>query len=94
MRLVGKKQLDDFGRRHADVRASLDAWILEAEEAEWRSSADIKARFPSASFLSDNRVIFNIRGNKYRLEVKISYEVKVVLIGWIGTHAEYSKKQF
>jgi mRNA interferase HigB len=94
MRLVGKRQLDDFGRRHAEIRAPLDAWILEVEEAEWNGSADIKARFPTASFLSENRVIFNIKGNKYRVEVKVSYDVKVVLVGWVGTHAEYSKKKF
>jgi mRNA interferase HigB len=94
MRLVGKQQLDNFGERHADVRLPLAAWILEVEEVEWSGSADIKARFPSASFLSENRVIFNIKGNKYRIEVKVSYEVKVVLVMWIGTHAEYSKRTF
>ena len=94
MRLIGKRQLDDFWRRHADIRAPLDAWILEVEEAEWNGSADIKARFPSASFLSENRVIFNIKGNKYRIETRVSYEVKVVLAMWIGTHAEYSKRKF
>jgi mRNA interferase HigB len=94
MRLVGKQQLDDFARQHAETRAPLDAWVLEVEEAEWGGSADIKARFPSASFLSENRVIFNIKGNKYRLEVKVSYEVEVVLVRWIGTHAEYSKRKF
>jgi mRNA interferase HigB len=94
MRLVGKQQLDDFSRRHAEIRGPLDAWILEVEEAEWSGSADIKARFPSASFLSENRVIFNIKGQQYRLAVKVSYEVKVVLVMWIGTHAEYSKRKF
>jgi len=94
MRLVGKKALEEFSRRYADTRSSLDAWIVEVEEAEWSGPSDIKARFPSASFLSNNRVIFNIKGNKYRLEAKVSYEVKVVLIGWIGTHAEYSRRKF
>jgi mRNA interferase HigB len=94
MRLVGKQQLDDFERQHADVRSPLAAWVLEVEETEWSSSSDIKARFPSASFLSENRVIFNIKGNKYRLEVKVSYAVKVVLVIWIGTHGEYSKRKY
>jgi len=94
MRLLGKRQLNDFSKRHADIRAPLDAWVVEVEEGDWNASADIKARFPSASFLSENRVIFNIKGNRYRLEVKVSYEVKVVLITWIGTHAEYSKRKF
>jgi mRNA interferase HigB len=94
MRLVGKQQLDDFAQQHADIRAPLDAWITEVEEADWSTSADIKARFPSASFLAENRVIFNIKGNRYRLEAKVSYEVKVVLVMWIGTHAEYTKRKF
>jgi mRNA interferase HigB len=94
MRLVGKHKLDEFGRHHADVRPPLNAWIDEVEEEEWRGPADVRARYPSASFLSDNRVIFNIKGNKYRIETKISYEIKVVLVTWIGTHAEYSKRQF
>ncbi len=94
MRLVGKKKLDDFARSHADVRDPLDVWMVEVEEAQWKGSADIKARFPSASFLADNRVIFNIKGNKYRLETKVNYEMEVVLASWIGTHAEYSKRTF
>jgi len=91
MRLVGRRLLDDFAARHAETRSPLSAWICEAEEAEWNGPADIKARYPSASFLSDNRVVFNIKGNKYRLETKVNYEVKVVLATRIGTHSEYSK---
>jgi mRNA-degrading endonuclease HigB of HigAB toxin-antitoxin module len=53
--------------------------------------ADVKARYPTASFLSDNRVIFNIEGNRYRIETKVSYEITVVLVRRVGTHAEYSK---
>lgn len=91
MRLVGKEVLREFARRHADIRGPLTAWILEVEEAIWTGSADIKARYPSASFLSENRVIFNIKGNTYRIETKVSYEITVVLVKRIGTHAEYSK---
>jgi mRNA interferase HigB len=91
MRLLGKELLAQFAKDHADIRAPLYAWILEVEEAIWTSPADIKARYPSASFLSDNRVIFNIKGSTYRIETKVSYEITVVLIRRIGTHAEYSK---
>jgi len=91
MRLIGKEILTEFARRHADVRGPLSAWILEVEEGAWRGPADIKARYPSASFLSDNRVIFNIKGNTYRIETKVSYEIEVVLVKRVGTHAEYSK---
>lgn len=91
MRLVGRQLLDDFAMRHAEIRSPLNAWICEVEEAQWKGSADVKARYPTASFLSDNRVIFNIKGNKFRVETKLNYDVKVVLATRIGTHAEYSK---
>ncbi len=91
MKLVGRQVLNDFAKSHAEIRPALNAWICEVEEAEWAAPTDIKARFPSASFLSDNRVMFNIKGNKYRIEARISYEVGVVLAKCIGTHAEYSK---
>jgi mRNA interferase HigB len=91
MRLVGRAVLTAFAKQHADVRGPLNAWIVEVEEASWNGPADIKARYPSASLLSDNRVIFNIKGNTYRIETKVSYEITVVLVTRIGTHAEYSK---
>jgi mRNA interferase HigB len=91
MRLVGKELLAEFAGQHADIRSSLNAWILEVEDADWNGTADIKARYPSASILSENRVVFNIKGNKYRVETKVSFEIKVVLAKRIGTHAEYSK---
>jgi mRNA interferase HigB len=91
MRLVGKELLSEFAKRHADIRGPLNAWIFEVEEANWTGPADVKARYPTASFLSDNRVIFNIKGNTYRIETKVSYEITVVLVRRVGTHAEYSK---
>ncbi len=91
MRLVGKELLAEFERRHGDIKGPVRAWIDEVEEADWKGPADIKARYPSASFLRENRVVFNIKGNKYRIETKVSYEIKVVPARRIGTHAEYSK---
>jgi mRNA interferase HigB len=91
MRVVGRQRLEEFANRHADIRAQLESWLCEVEEADWRSPADVKMRFPSASILADDRVIFNLKGNRYRLEVKISYGIKIVLVTRIGTHAEYSK---
>jgi mRNA interferase HigB len=81
----------DFANEHADARTPLEAWLAEVRDAQWESPNDIKARHTSASFLSDNRVVFNIKGNRYRLLVQISYRLKVVFIKRIGTHAEYSK---
>ena len=94
MQLVGLIKLDAFKQLHADSRGSLDAWQTLVENAKWASPQDIKNRYPNASFLADNRVIFNIKGNSYRLVVKIRYQNEIVLIEWVGTHAEYDKKNF
>jgi len=91
MRLVGKELLAEFALQHAEIRSPLDAWICEVEDADWGGPADIKARYPSASILGHNRVIFNIKGNKFRIDAKVSFEIKVVLVRQIGTHSEYSK---
>lgn len=89
--MVGRKQLLEFAARHADVRAQAEAWFWEVEEERWKGPQDLKQRYPNASFLSENRVVFNMKGNKYRLLVKVGYEQQIVLILAVGTHAEYSK---
>ena len=94
MKVVGIGLIDEFGHRHADSRAQLAAWLQETIEAEWRTPSDIKARYRSASFLTDNRVVFNIKGNKYRLDVKIAYNLQIVKIIRIGTHADYDRWDF
>ena len=91
MKVLDKEMLDEFASEHGDIRGQLSAWIAEAESATWKSPADIRARYAKASFLSEHRVIFNIKGNRYRLEVKVAYNMSVVLVKRIGTHAEYSK---
>jgi mRNA interferase HigB len=92
--VVGRDTLEDFKRRHADIRGALDAWLAEAEAAEWRGPEDVKARYRSASIISGGRVVFNIRGNHYRLDVKIAYQTQVLKIVRIGTHAEYDDWEF
>lgn len=94
MRVIGKETLEDFKRRHANARSQVDAWLAEVEGAQWNSPNDIKTRFASASFLPNNRVVFNLKGNSYRLDVKVAYNTKVVLIKRIGTHAEYDTWTF
>lgn len=89
--MVGRKRLTDFAARHAEVRSQFDAWYWEVEEAEWKEPNDIKLRYPNASFLSGNRVVFNVKGNKYRILVKVSYQLREVLVLRVGTHGEYSK---
>jgi len=89
MRVIARKTLKQFWEIHPDAEDALKAWFAEAEAVSWLSSADIKAQYRSASILGDQRVVFNICGNKYRLVVKISYKNGVVLIRFIGTHKEY-----
>ena len=94
MRLVGLLKLEDFKRKHAATRGPLDAWRMEVEAAQWTGPRDIKSRHATASFLPDDRIIFNIKGNSYRLVVKVRYQNGIVMLEWIGTHAEYSKLDF
>lgn len=91
MRVIQGRILEDFVRSHADAKGRLEAWRAEARNAIWASPGDVKARYPSASLLADNRCVFNIGGNRYRLIVKINYAVGVVQVRWCGTHAEYDR---
>lgn len=94
MRILGLPLLVGFKQAHADARGPLEAWQIEVELEDWQTSQDIKRRYRSADFLSDNRAIFNIKGNRYRLLVQVSYRNGIVVVEWIGTHAEYTKKKF
>ncbi len=91
MRIAGRDKLTKFMRKHARAKSSLSSWLATAEEASWNKPQDIKSHFRSADFLSDNRVIFNISGNNYRLVVLVRYVEGQLLILRIGTHAEYDK---
>ena len=94
MRLLGREIIDTFCRRHTAAKGALDAWMNEAKEATWSTPHEIKERYGSADFLSGNRVIFNIKGNHYRLVVVMTYRHGIARVQWVGTHAEYSKKRF
>lgn len=91
MRIIAKKILRDFWQAHSDSEQQLKAWYQESTKAEWTGRKQIKLEYPNASFLADNRVVFNIKGNRYRLIVKINYDYQIVWIRFIGTHAEYDK---
>ena len=94
MKVVSRKHIDDFIRNHPDGKSSIESWYHEAINSTWETNMDIKRKYSSASFLKENYVIFNIKGNSYRLVTKIAYKTKIVLIKWLGSHAEYSKKDF
>ena len=91
MRIIAKKILRDFWEIHPDSEQQLKAWYQETSKAGWTTPNQIKKEYPSASFLANNRVVFNIKGNHYRLIVKISYDYEMVWIRFIGTHAGYDK---
>jgi len=94
MRILGLPILEAFKIDHAKCRGQLDASRTDVERENWKTPHDIKRRYRSADFLADNRVIFDIKGNSYRLVVKVRYQNGLVVVEWVGTHAEYSKKPF
>jgi mRNA interferase HigB len=89
MKLIGKQILNDFKERHTEARPQIESWEAEVEEAQWNTPVDLKQRYPKASILKDQHVVFNICWNKYRLLVQVSYKNKIVLVKKIGTHKEY-----
>lgn len=90
MRVIAVKTLRDFSAKHPLAKQALMAWHDEACKANWQTPADIKRHFSSASFVGNNRVVFNIKGNDFRLIVAIAYRLGVVYIKFIGTHAQYN----
>jgi mRNA interferase HigB len=94
MKVLGRDKLTKFSRQHANVKAALDSWFDEAKNAIWKKPQDIKDRYRSADFLSGNRVIFNIKGNHYRLVIKVKYQNGIAVVEWVGTHSEYDKQSF
>lgn len=91
MTVIGTDKIEEFMRMHEDSTSWLKAWLAEARSANWKSPMDIKSRYRSASILDNNRVIFNVKGNSYRMEIQVSYNNGVVAINRLGTHAEYDR---
>ena len=91
MRIIAVGTLREFWKSHADAEQPLKSWYKEAIDTRWLEPNDIKQRYPSADILPDNRVVFNIKGNTYRLIVKIHYNTGIVYIRFVGTHAAYDK---
>jgi len=92
MRVVGRSRLDAFCSRRPDARPWIEAWLHEAESMTWATPVEVKARYGTASFLRGNVVIFNVRGNNYRLEVRVAFRNGIVTVLWIGTHREYDER--
>lgn len=92
MVIVGRETLDEFCGDHADARLWITNWIADVEARHWQKPQDVKDSYASASFLANNIVIFNVKGNHYRLEVQVAYKIGLVVVRWAGTHAEYTKR--
>ena len=91
MNVISKRTLVKFYEMHAQAKIPLEVWHSDARKVDCLTPADIKMVYANASFLKDNRVVFNIKGNDYRLIVHIDYLRKIVRVKFIGTHAQYDK---
>lgn len=87
--MIAVAALRDFWQQHPDAEQPLKAWFEEASKASWTQPSDIKAQYRSASILKNRRVVFNIKGNEYRLIVAIAYRLQIVYVKFIGTHQQY-----
>ena len=91
MRVIARRTLRAFWERHPDAEQALQAWYHDVRQATWTSPANIRAVYANASIIANNRVVFNIRGNQYRLVVAINYQYGIVYIRFVGTHQEYDR---
>lgn len=91
VRIISRKALREFWIKHPDARSALQAWYHDAKRASWQTPRDIKSVYRNASLLPNNRVVFNIKGNSYRLVVAVQYKFGIVYIRFLGTHDEYDK---
>ncbi len=93
MRVIAKKTIVEYYTMHADAKTALEEWFEKAELADWQNFSDIKDNFRSADWVGNNRVVFNIKGNDYRLVVLVLFKIKMAYVRFIGTHTEYDKIQ-
>lgn len=91
MRIIRRRILREFWEKHPDASISLQTWFHDVERAAWNTPSDIKMVYQNASFVANNRVVFNIKGNHYRLVVLVVYQCGVVYIRFVGTHEEYDR---
>ena len=97
MRVIARKTLRDFvdslrgGKDHKTVKSALDAWFHEVSRADWKNPADVTRAYRNASIVGPDRVVFNIKGNAFRLVVAVNYRHQIVFVKWIGSHADYDQ---
>jgi mRNA interferase HigB len=91
MRIISTKTIKQYWEHHPNTRAALESWHNHAKNAHWNSPDDLVRDYGPDVVLPDNRAVFNIKGNGYRLVVRINYHQQAIYIRFIGTHAEYDK---
>ena len=91
MRIFNKSAIEHYAHKYAPARDGLRAWYAEAVEAAWLTPEHVKAQFPKASIIANNRVVFDLAGNRYRLIVSMNYKFQAGYIKFFGTHAEYDR---
>jgi mRNA interferase HigB len=91
MRIIARRTLREFWEQHPDARQALQAWYADVKRADWKTPTEIKAIYRNASFLADNRVAFNVKGNQYRVIVVVQYQHGLVYIRFVGTHHAYDR---
>jgi mRNA interferase HigB len=97
MRIIARRTLREFIATRAGqkdqraLKAALDAWFDEVRKARWRNAADVKRLYATASIVTGERIVFNVKGNSYRLVVSVDFEKSIVWIKWIGTHRDYDR---
>lgn len=91
MRIISIKVLRDYWILHPETKSHLESWKNEVEFSNWKNSSDIKEKYQNASILKSRRVVFNIKGNDFRLVVSIAFKIGIIYVKFIGTHKEYDK---
>ena len=91
MRIIARRTLREFWEHHPDAEQGLRAWYYDVQTAVWKSPADIKRTYANASILGQDRVVFNVKGNRYRLVAAINYPYQICYIRFVGTHKEYDR---
>lgn len=91
MHIITTKRINDFANQYPEAKQALFTWVKFVEKANWSNFNDIKIDYPQADMVGDDRFVFNIKGNHYRLIVRISFQYKNLMIKWFGRHREYDK---
>ncbi len=91
MRIIAKRTLRNFWEKHADAEVTLRIWYKETEKAKWKNLNELKSKHKSVDYVGNDRYVFNIKGNHYRLIAKIDFTFQLIFIRFVGTHADYDK---